>query len=316
MALITLQLARNLAIVAVTSLLCACAGAQNSPSAASGVSIAASHIGAAASDPLATLSTSASTDTVTADSTSGTALHSNETQGYGANRLLTFTYQQSFDCVDQANEDRNYNGVPAEQDPAEFYVPRCQIGAPNTLSPSGQSAAQTDKLYVLVPFFETNPSQPAFTPQLGATLKKLFGFVPDAFKIHPGVPVQCPEPGPPITPFQGKPGTCTMHPIAQDLGPVLTALHLVPPKTVVDTPLVNHSHLLDSSQITQSPEWWQVIVVLVKNKNYWPNRAGTSGITSLTKLREAQEKGFASPDVASNFYLFFSSRVMASMPGM
>ena len=238
----------------------------------------------------------------------------NQTQGFGADDLLKFTYQIQFDCVDQAFDDRNYNGVPAAEDPAEFYAPpTCQIGAPSTLSPAGISSQQTDKLFVLVPFFETNPKEPAFSETLGAQLKQLFGFVPDAFKVHPGVAVQCPEPGAPITPFEGKPGTCTMHPLQQDLGPMLAALHLIPPKTILNVPLVNHSHLLDNSQINQAAEWWQVIVVLVKDPGAWPDRSGRHGITSVAKLRAAQAKNVASADVPSNFFLFFSSEVMSHM---
>ena len=40
----------------------------------------------------------------------------------------------------------------------------------------------------------------------------LAGFVPDAFDPTPGVPVQCPEPGGPLSQQKGAFGTCTMHP--------------------------------------------------------------------------------------------------------
>ena len=172
---------------------------------------------------------------------------------------------------------------------------------------------KTDKLYVIVPFFETNKAQPAFTPAIGNELKKLFGMVPDAFKPHPGVAVQCPEPGAPTTKLTGQPGTCTMHPTDLDLGPVLTALGKIPPKTVVDLPLVNHSHILPDSTITQSPEWWQVVVVLITDPKAWPNAAGTTGVTSFAKMRAAQSHKQAMPDVSSNFFLFFSSKQMAGM---
>jgi hypothetical protein len=236
-------------------------------------------------------------------------LGNNQTLGYGNNHLLQFTYQQQFDCVVQPNDDRNYSGVVAALSPAQFNFPECQVGAPSTIDPTGGPVAMTDKLWVLVPFFETDPKQPAFTPALGKALKKLFGMVPDAFKIHPGEYVQCPDPKLP-------PGTCTMHPVQTDLGPVLTALKLLPAKTVLNVPLVNHSHLVANNAVVTKPEWWQVVVILVKDPKSWPNKAGTSGITSLAKLRAAQKAGLAFPDVPSNFFLFFSSTVGATSNAM
>ena len=172
-------------------------------------------------------------------------------------------------------------------DPQEFQRPICAVGINPTIDPTGAPVSTTDKLWVLVPFFDTNPAEPAFTSQLGSTLKQLFGVVPDAFKIHPGVPVQCPEPGRPETAHKGMPGTCTMHTTQLDLGPVLAALGKVPPNRLVISPTVNHSHILDHT--TEHPEWWQVIVVLVTDRNAWPTEDGTKGITSfLAALRAAQ----------------------------
>jgi hypothetical protein len=235
-------------------------------------------------------------------------LANNQTLGFGADRLLNFTYQQQFDCVVQPNDDRNYSGVVAALSPAQFNFPQCQVGAPSAIDPTGASIARTDKLWVLVPFFETDPKQPAFTPALGRALKKLFGMVPDAFKIHPGEFVQCPDPG-------NAPGSCTMHPIQTDLGPVLAALKLVPPKTVLNVPLVNHSHLVADNAIVTRPEWWEVVVVLVTDPKAWPGKTGTSGITSLAKLRAAQRAKQAFPDVPSNFFLFFGSGLQSNAMG-
>jgi hypothetical protein len=238
----------------------------------------------------------------------------NQTEGYGASQLLRFTYTQQFDCVVEPNDDRNYNGKIAATDPLEFSLrPECQVGAPSTIDPTGIKATVTDKLYVIVPFFETDPSQPAFNAKLGTTLKGLLGFVPDAFKIRPGVAVQCPEPGPPDTELKGRPGTCTMHPTQIDLGPALTALGLIPANTNLYVPLVNHSHVLPNSTVNERAEWWQVIVVLVSDRSAWPDAAGSSGISSLAKLRAAQANHQALPDVATNFFLFFSSQEMAGM---
>ncbi len=108
-----------------------------------------------------------------------------------------------------------------------------------------------------------------------------------------------------------------MHPNQTDLGPVLTALKLLPPKTVLDVPLVNHSHLVANTTLSTQPEWWEVVVVLVTNPKAFPNKAGTSGITSLAALRAAQKAGQALADVDSNFFLFFSSSVATTnMNGM
>lgn len=321
--MIRFTFSQRCAAASLIVLVAGCAGTVNSPASITAYSHELqpkSGLGVN-TDSLRSLAQATTTNRIAAGSSSA-QLKIDQTQGFGADQLLTFTYQQQFDCVDEPFRDRNYDGVVAAEDPAEFYSPpACQIGAPSTLSPSGNLASATDKLFVLVPFFETNPDEPAFTPELGIQMRKLFGFVPDAFKIEPGVAVQCPEPGPPITPFKGGPGTCTMHPLQQDIGPVLSALHLIPPKTILNVPLVNHSHLLDNSQIVQTAEWWQVIVALVKDPSVWPDRSGKTGITSVAKLRAAQKKGLVSPDVPSNFFLFFSSQVagqhaMPGMPGM
>jgi hypothetical protein len=243
-----------------------------------------------------------------------TPLNTNQTQGYGAGKLLTFTYGQQFDCVVQPGDDRNFKGVEATVDPAQFNTPECQIAAPSSIDPTGAKvSANTPVLWVIVPFFETNKNEPAFTPALGSALKKLFGFVPDAFKPVPGVPVQCPEQGTPYTKFKGAPGTCTMHPTNIDLGPVLTALGLEPKHTNLYLPLVNHSHVLADNAVNLSGRWWLVVVDLVTSPKAWPNAAGTTGINSLAALRKAQAAKESMPDVSSNFYLYFSSQEEATM---
>jgi hypothetical protein len=237
----------------------------------------------------------------------------NQTLGFGNDEKLQFTYQQQFDCVVQPNDDRNFSGKPADLDPAQFASPECQVDAPSTIDPTGHPVTKTDPIYVLVPFFETDKKTPAFTPALGKALKKLFGFVPDAFKPDPGVPVQCPAP-------KDSPGTCTMHPLETDLGPLLTALGKLPKDTNLYVPLVNHDHVLTNKTVNQAPEWWQVIVVLVEDPTDWPNAAGTTGITSVAKLQAAQKNKHASASVPSNFFLYFSSKTMndsmGKMPGM
>lgn len=230
-------------------------------------------------------------------------LKDNQTLGFGDAKELVFTYQQQFDCVVQPKDDRNFSGMPADLDPSQFAAPECQVGAPSTIDPTGHHVRKTDPLYVLLPFFETDKKQPAFSKALGKELKKLFGFVPDAFKPVPGVPVQCPAP-------KDMPATCTMHPLETDLGPFLTALGLLPSSTNLYVPLPNHDHVLPNNTINQGREWWQVIVVLVDDPTAWPNADGTSGITSVAKLKAAQKKKQASASVPTNFFLYFSSKTM------
>lgn len=232
----------------------------------------------------------------------------NQTDGFGKDQLLTFTYGQNFSCIHQPFDDLDNNGKVAATDPAEFQRPICTVGHESTIGPTGDPIDHVETLFVIAPFFETNVNEPAFTPELGTALKSLFGFVPDAFKIHPGVDVQCPEPGLPLTEQKGAPGTCTMHTSQIDLGPLLSQLKLVPPGTAVVTPTINHSHIIDQ-QLHTGPIWWQVVSVLITDPNSWPSADGKHGITSLKKLREAQALGKASADVPTNFFLFFGSDV-------
>lgn len=232
----------------------------------------------------------------------------NQTAGFGDGQLLVFTYLQSYGCVDEPFSDLNHNGKVAAEDPGEFQKPICVVGQQSSLDPAGQKIRDTEKLWILVPFFDADHDNEAFTPELREALLSLFGFVPDAFDPHPGVPVQCPEPGPPATQQTGAPGTCTMHASSVDLGPVLASLGKVPANTNVFVPTPNHSHILE--KIDEKPIWWQIITVLVTDPKAWPNEAGTTGINSLKALRAAQAKGQALGDVPTNFFLFFGSQPM------
>lgn len=244
------------------------------------------------------------------------SLRPNQTYGFGENQVLTFTYLQSFDCVDQPHDDLNFNGVQAQSDPMEFQVPICQVGIQPTIDPSGMKGANdpTEPLYVLVPMFSVdNDQNPADAisctgvvqgttcgTTLGSTLIKLFGAVPEAFKAKPLVYTQCPDPNLP-------PGTCTMHASRVDLGPVLVQLgYLQPPATNVFVPTPNHSHIVIAQDLNTQPIWWQVIPVLVLDQNDWPNAQGTVGITSYQKMQAAEKAGSA-VQAPSNFYLFFGS---------
>jgi hypothetical protein len=243
----------------------------------------------------------------------------NQTLGYGEGKLLTFTYTQNFDCVDQPGSDLNFNGIPAESDPAEMQTPICQVGTQPTINPPGMKgnpAVTTEPIFVLVPMFSTdndqNPNDAISCTNvvagttcgsaLGSTLISLFGALPEAFKATPKVYTQCPEPG-------SAPGTCTMHASRLDLGPALVALgYLQPPVTNVFVPTPNHSHVLINADINLKPIWWQVIPVLVLNQSDWPTQDGSSGLTSLSAIQSALKAGTA-VEAPSNFFLFFSSYV-------
>ena len=237
-------------------------------------------------------------------------LKPNQTLGFGAKELLKFTYEQNFACVHEPLDDRNYNGIKAQSDPAEFQRPICQVGAPSTIDPTGIPVAQSEPLYVLVPMFSLNNDKnpkDAFSEDLGDTLIKLFGAVPEGFKKHPLVDVQCPD-------NSGQPGTCTMHASRVDLFPALAALGKVPgkPKQNIFVPTPNHSHIVNDDHVTTNPIWWQVITVLVFSPQQWPNEAGTSGITSSALLQKAEAAGEAI-ETPTNFFLFFDSKTMPHM---
>src|SRR5437660_8741807 len=95
----------------------------------------------------------------------------NQTDGFGKDQLLTFTYGQNFSCIHQPFDDLDNNGKIAAVDPAEFQRPRCVIGRESTIGPTGELVKEVEKLYVIAPFFETDVREPAFTPELGSALK-------------------------------------------------------------------------------------------------------------------------------------------------
>ncbi|HEX3321943.1 MAG TPA: hypothetical protein VHR84_14640 [Terriglobales bacterium] len=251
-----------------------------------------------------------------------TELKPNQTFGYGANRLLKFTYTQNFDCVEQPFNDYNFNGIKAQSDPPELQIPICRVGTQPSINPpgiKGNPLVTTDPLFVLVPMFSTNNDRnpnhaircAKVTPgtlcgnALGKALIALFGALPEAFKAKPSVYTQCPDPGLP-------PGTCTMHASRLDLAPALAALKLIPsPATAnVFVPSPNHSHVLKDDDINLPAEWWQVLPVLVLKESDWPSRDGTSGITSIADVTRAIQAGDAIK-APSNFFLFFSSMPIA-----
>jgi hypothetical protein len=253
---------------------------------------------------------------VTSATTSATAdpsrpIRADQTDGYGDGKLLTFTYGQQYQCVHEPNDDRDGNGIPADQDPAEFQKPICEVGFGTKIGidPAGEPTSKTDPLYVIVPFFDADHDGEA-AGGLADTLKSIFGFVPDAFDPTPGVPVQCPEPGGNLTAQKGAFGTCTMHPTQIDYAQLLSEVRpdLFAGLKNLDLPLVNHSHIIGGKNF--NAEWWQLKVVLVTDQSVWPDVNGTTGLRSVADITAAQAAGKALPTINSNFFLFFGSREM------
>jgi hypothetical protein len=242
----------------------------------------------------------------------------NQTNGFGNNQLVTFTYLQNFDCVDQPLLDLDFNHIPAQLDPNEMQTPICQPVTEPTEDPTGGNIKHTAHLYVFLPMFSVNNDQnpndamacpnggrpeELCGPALGAALIGLFGFVLEAWKTHPLVPTQCPDPNNPV------PGTCTMHASSVDLSVTLHALGKTgPPTHPIFVPTPNHDHVVDNSRVNTTPIWWEVRPVLILNQSDWPAADGSSGITSSKAMDDAEAAGRAI-EVGSNFFHFFSSHM-------
>src|SRR5215467_10569050 len=245
----------------------------------------------------------------------------NQTNGFGNNRLVTFTYNQNFDCVDQPTMDLDFNKILAQSDPNEMQTPICQAVTEPTADPTGGDIKHTAHLYVLIPMFSVDNDQNANDampcpnggrptelcgPALGAALIKAFGFVPEAWKtkVNTAITTQCPDPN------HAVPGTCTMHASSVDLSVTLAALGKAPnpPIAPIFVPTPNHSHVVDNSRVNTGDIWWEVRPVLVMDQRDWPTADGTSGITSSTIMDDVEAAGRAI-EVGSNFFLFFNSRL-------
>jgi hypothetical protein len=251
----------------------------------------------------------------------------NQTNGFGNGRLVTFTYLQNFDCVDQPTMDLDFNHIMAQSNPNEMQTPICQPVTEPTQDPTGGDIKHTAHLYVFLPMFsvdnDTNPADAMPCPDegrptelcgtaLGTKLIEFFGFIPEAWKakVNPAITTQCPDPNHPV------PGTCTMHASSVDLSQTLIALGKIPgPATApIFVPTPNHSHVVDNSRVNALPIWWEVRPVLILHQSDWPAADGTSGITSAKAMDDAEAAGRAI-EVGSNFFLFFSSHESAQAEG-
>src|SRR5689334_340720 len=261
--------------------------------------------------------------TTLASSASAQKLAPNQTIGFGKDQLVTFTYLQNFDCVDQPTMDLDFNGVKAQSDPNEMQTPICQAVTEPTADPAGGDIKHTAHLYVLIPMFsvdnDQNPADAMPCPNggrpgelcgaaLGNALIKFFGFVQEAWKttVNPAITTQCPDPNNHVA------GTCTMHASSVDLSQTLQALGKTrAPTAPVFVPTPNHSHVVDNSRVNTGAIWWEVRPVLVMDPHDWPAADGSSGITS-SKAMDAAEAAGRAVEVGSNFFLFFSSRVAST----
>jgi hypothetical protein len=243
----------------------------------------------------------------------------NQTNAFGNQRLLTFTYLQNFDCVDQPTMDLDFNHILAQSDPNEMQTPICQPITEPTQDPTGGSIKHTAHLYVLIPMFsvdhDTNPNDAMQCPDggrpgefcgaaLGSALINAFGFLPEAWKasVNPAITTQCPDPS------HHVPGTCTMHASSVDLSTTLLAFGKTPPSMPMFVPTPNHSHVVDNSRVNTGAIWWEVRPVLVMSQSDWPAADGSSGITS-SKIMDDVEAAGRAVEVGSNFFLFFSSQM-------
>jgi hypothetical protein len=253
----------------------------------------------------------------------------NQTNGFGNHGLVTFTYLQNFDCLDEPTMDLDFNGIKAQSDPNEMQTPICQVVTEPSQDPTGRSLEHTAHIYALVPMFgtDTNPNDAMECPdggrpgelcgvELGKALITLFGHVPEAWRTTPSVQTQCPDPNNPV------PGTCTMHASSVDLSVLLAGMPGIPnpPIAPLFVPTPNHSHVVDNNRVNTKPIWWEVRPVLIMQQADWPAPDGSRGITSVKAMDAAEEAGRAI-EVGSNFFLFFSSVVgsassAAGMQGM
>src|SRR5689334_17845902 len=81
------------------------------------------------------------------------------TEGFGAGKVLKFSYTQNFDCVEQPGDDLDFDKKKAEADPDELQIPICQGGIDPTINPVGdigKATSTTDPMYVLIPMFSVD----------------------------------------------------------------------------------------------------------------------------------------------------------------
>ena len=215
-----------------------------------------------------------------------------QTEGFAKGKVVGFDYSQNFTCAN---------------DP--FNAEDCQVGkgasaaTNNTIDPAEQKlldkldlkAADTPDLLVIAPFFEV--PGPGDAP---GTL--------EALDPTPDVAVQCPEKQDSKlnggTEF-GKFGHCVFHDAALDTSPLagVTVNGVTFGGTI---PLPNHSHIVNATPGGAVP--WDASVVLVLDKNLWPDKdghcTGSPCLTSFDAIKKAPAGSIVGP-VPTSLFLFF-----------
>src|SRR5919202_1895829 len=128
------------------------------------------------------------------------------TEGFGNFKVASFFYPQQFFCTDEPFDDldgpgHRGDGIKAAQDPDEFQHPAmgppgapCIVGDTGsgslpTTDPTGRPVANAEKVWAMLPFFDSVKDADA-TPE----------FVDPT---RDGSDVHCPERGPPYTVHHG-----------------------------------------------------------------------------------------------------------------
>src|SRR5689334_5882549 len=83
-------------------------------------------------------------------------LGQNQTNSFGNNRLVTFTYLQNFDCVDQPKLDLDFNGIPIPMKCRRRFA--SLSSNPRRIQLAGTSNTRPH-LYVFVPMFSVDNDQ-------------------------------------------------------------------------------------------------------------------------------------------------------------
>ena len=244
----------------------------------------------------------------------------NQTQGFGNDRLVTFTYQQNFDCVDEPLLDLDFNGIAAQSDPNEMQTPICQVITEPSADPAGGDIRHTAHLYVLVPMFgsDTNAADAMPCPNGGRPDELCGPALGNALISAVRLRARSMEDharGGDAMPRSEQSGARNVHdacvvrrPVRAVGGARQDRPRRRPRRSSCRRPITVTSSTIHASM--QAPIWWQVRPVLVMDPRDWPAADGSSGITS-SKAMDAAEAAGRAVEVGSNFFLFFSSKMSA-----
>jgi hypothetical protein len=215
-----------------------------------------------------------------------------QTEGFANGKLAVFDYTQNFVC---ANDPLNAEECQVGAGSSSATNPAIDAGEQQLLDKLKLKPAETPDLLVIVPFFEV--------PGAGDAPGTL-----EALDTTPDVAVQCPEKqtsalngGHSI----GKFGHCVFHDAALDTSPLAgVTVNGVTFGGII--PLPNHSHIVKETPGGSVP--WDASVVLVLDKNLWPDAdghcAGSPCLTSFDAVAKAPAGSIVGP-VPTSLFLFF-----------